>query len=364
MREKITRTLLDDLGKGQIHILIHNADDDLKDYLFRTLIHQIQERFPGCLIYPFFRVQQKNDIVPILESLSKLTCDRIIIILEDLLSFDVPESVINMFYGNNNIDLIAASTINPNHFFNDFQKSLIAGRYKTYFCPPMLFEDAIKEKGSSYHLGGLSELKAKSFEKAKAVYTFLLNNAGNVISFSYIKNHLGFDINLVTLIEIINYMNARGMIYLLNRMDVDKKQLLNNKFVVYPTFINDLDLSAFDDETKYYLKLESGVVAKIFNENDLAYYGVSFHFKSLDIGRAKITYHNGFFVTDKNGQTKFIIKTQFRTEYKSEYNKTSLLTPIIIASLGKQDLIMADDGVQYCGIETFLDEEFDYGRLS
>ena len=365
MNKRVLKELLNDLGNGKAHIIIHNVEDNINDFLFDALTKELQSIYPDCLIYPFEKANTKYDIIPILESISKINKGkRLIIIVENLTSFYVPESIINMFYGNHEIDLIVSTNISLEYYFNDHQKTLVAARYRIYFCPPMLYEDMSLIKSTSPHIGGLNGLKQSTYERGKQIYSYLLNHSGETLTYSKIKTDVDPKINLLTIIEIINYMVARGMIYLINRMDVDKLEVLDSKFVIYPTFISDLDFSTLNDETKYYLKLEASLVAKIFNEDDMVFYGISYHYEVHTKGRVRITYNNGFAVGNKYGQIKYIIKPSFQTDYRQEYNKTSLLTPVIIVSLGKGDIIKGNDGVKYCGIETFLDKEFEYERLS
>ena len=349
--ELIIEKILNDLGNGMAKIIECNKDIDSKSFLFKNVKNRIKEKINNCLFFEFNNDSlSKKDILKELEKIEKIIKDnKAVILVDDLFSYYAPEAIINLFFGNNNIDLIFTSNIEISYKLKS-KETIVRGRYNSYFLEPMIFYEEINK--SVLHTKALENYKYQ--KEAKEIYKYLLNHAGEHLSYHKIYESLKIKKNINFYINVIEYMSKSKMIYFLEIKNIKEFKKKTYGFIVYPTFISDLELSSLSSDKKFIANKEATVVSKLVSRGFNVYAATSYY--AAYVNNVYVTrniYNAGFLIEyyDK----KALIKIYFDNDESIErFIKLKTKIPQIIIVLSNMNLKIDDNEIAYYGLENFL----------
>lgn len=352
--------ILNDLGNGKAKIIECNKENDVKNFLFFEVKNEIKERLNNCLFFEFYNDgSSKKDIFKELENINKIyQNNRTIILICDLFSFCSPEAIINLFYGNKNVDVIISSNIEVSYKLKN-KDTEIRGRYISYFVDPTSFT-SINE--NILHIKPLENYKYK--DEAIELYKYLLNHSGEVLTYRSICDSSKIKKDLYFYIKTIEYMNKTKMIYLLEIKNIKDLKKKAYGFIVYPTFIFDLELSDLTYDKKFRLNKESIIVSKLISYGFLVSYAISFYGDYVNNKYITRNVCNAGFLIESYSR-KSLIKICFNNDTSIErFIKLKTKIPQIIIVLSNMNLKVDDNGMIYYGLNNFLADGLkNYGKL-
>lgn len=365
-REVILNSIKDNIGSGKVNVIFTPKGIDGESFLLNDLSSFLKELFPNCFI-SFIRDNTRTYELDLFNSFVDI--DRnFFILINDLSLFKDPLSIINMFYGNKKINIIATTTVNMKRLSG---KNItdIRGRYINYFYPPYLYGDEIDDNNISY-----SSLFEKYFANykfkslAQKIYSKIVEDAGDILSFRTLYQVCRNETSLVTFVEIMNYLNDAGLFYLLPRVEIDDLEELEYGYAYYPTRCYDILKLSTNPNINQRIKAyyDSLIVARAFYDNQIITRAFHASRETISAERIFVKLNNCFLVKNK-GET-ILLKTHYFDEddistnmfvnYKGKFQK------IIVD--GSDDAFYKDKkGILRCGVKYILKKGiFSYGNIS
>ena len=254
-----------------------------------------------------------------------------------------------MFYGKSNISVITTSTINIDFALGN-KATQVSGRYINCFLSPELYT-INQPKNEKYHLDCL---EGSIYEKdGKELYTYIINHSGEVLSFRDIYQGVSNKRSLPYCVKLVNYMISIGMLYVLNRVEVQNGNTLSSGFVFYPTYVSDIDNTYLNPEKKYERKMEGYLIAKLFSQNYDVARAIGYHGEYIDgVYKTRVIFNRGFLVSSP--KAKYLIKIAFDDDMVSSFIKSKSNYLRVVALLGSMEWKSDSNGVIYCGLENLL----------
>ena len=364
-RDAILQSIKENLNSGKINIVFTPKGVDSESLLLTDLKSFIEKNFENSIIF-YSSGSEKQYSVELFDSVISSN-KKAFLLIDDLSQFNDPNSIINTFYGNKNINVIATTSINVEKLAGKDMTD-IRGRYISYFYPPYLYgDDYDTSKKSIRNMFRLYFSDYRHKENAKKLYMYVLNHSGELLTLRKIYSECGVGISLVTFINIFNYLRDSGLFYLLTRINLNDLTELDYGFVLYPCRCFDILSSEIDvDEQKrqkiYY---ESSLVAKVLYDNQIIHR--AFHVKRgiADGKRVSIQLSDSFLI--KSNNQSILLKFSFPgdndkslelfKEYKGNIQK-------MIVFYNDSGFRQDEHGIIKCGIKHVLEKGvFSYGNI-
>ena len=367
IRHNILSSIKENIGSGKINIVFTPKGVNSEAFLKKDLRNFLEKNYENCVI-SFSNGHTTGYDIDLFNSFISSN-KKVFVLLNDLSKFEQPIGIINMFYGNKNIDVIATTSLSIKRLSGK-NISDIRGRYISYFYPPFLYGDEINDHQDSIaFLFNLYFLNYKHIKIAKKLYFFLLNHVGQILSFRQLYSECGNGISLVTFVGIVNYLHDSGLFYLLTRIELGTFNEMDYGFAFYPTRC--FDIFSEDEEVKlnkaqrlkgYY---DSLLVAKAFYDNQTIYRAFHIKKETIDEKRINVQLSNCFLIRNKNQYV--LVKTDYYSEddrllnifkkYKGNIQK-------IIVDETDRGFQLNSDGIIECGISFLLKKGiFSYGGI-
>ena len=184
------------------------------------------------------------------------------------------DSIINLFVNSKTAHLIATSNINLN-----LANTNNRGRIATIYFPPFQYEDYLESNHSSlidYLKANIDDLSIalsdyKYKDDALKIYKTIIDQISYPISFPSLYSSSNVNVSLNTFVKIYNYLENRGYVYGIQKMDVSTMEPLSNTLYIYPSFISNIIDESKSNEVVTKRVLESCVVSKLIYERNLLY---------------------------------------------------------------------------------------------
>lgn len=365
-REVILNSIKENIGSGKVNVVFTPKGIDGESFLLDVLSSFLKNNFPDCFI-SFIRDNTKTNKLDLFNSFINVE-KRFFILINDLSLFKDPLSIINMFYGNKNIDIIATTSVNIKQLSGKNMTD-IRGRFINYFYPPFLYGDKFDDKNDSF-----SQLFDKYFENykfktlAKKIYSVIIKNSGDVLSFRTLYILCKNETSLVTFVEIMNYLHNAGLFYLLPRVEIDNFEELEYGYVYYPTRCYDILKYSNNPNVKQKTKAyyDSLIVARAFYDNQTISRAFHTSRETISKERVFVKLNNCFLVKNKNESV--LLKTNY-------FNDDDISTNMFVNYKGKFQKILVDEsdaafhldekGILRCGVKYLLEKGiFSYGNIS
>lgn len=365
-RKTILNLIRDNVGSGKVNIIFTPKGIDGESFLINDLSSFLKEVFPNCFI-SFIRDNTRTYELDLFNSF--IDADKnFFILINDLSLFKDPLSIINMFYGNKNINVIATTSVNIKQLSG---KNItdIRGRFINYFYPPFLYGDELDDNSVSS-----SELFNKYFANykfkslAQKIYSTIVEDAGDVLSFRTLYKACHNETSLVTFVEIMNYLHDAGLFYLLPRVEIDNHEELDYGYVYYPTRCYDILNLSTNPNMSQKLKAfyDSLIVARAFYDNQTISRAFHTSRETISSERVFVKLNNCFLI--KNDDETVLLKTNY-------FNDNDISTNMFVNYKGKIQKILVDDsntafhldekGILRCGVKYILEKGiFSYGDIS
>lgn len=354
-RDAIFQSIKTNLNSGKMNIIFTPKGVDSESFILTDVKSFIERDFENSVIF-YSSGSEKQYDMNLFDSVVSSN-KKAFLLINDLSQFDNPLSIINMFYGNKNITIIATTSIAIERLA---EKDItdIRGRYVLYFFPPFLYEDDHNININSIH--NLFRFYFADFRHEKIaiqLYKYILINSGEILSIRNIYSKCGAGVSLVTFISIFNYLHDSGLFYNLSRIDLNNFTELDYGFALYPTRCFDIfsEEIQMDEQKRQKIYYESLLIAKSFYDNQIIYR--AFHIKrGVSNGkRINIQLNDSFLIKGKsqNILLKFFFpwdddeSLKLFKEYKGNIQK------MVIYS-NDSDFHLDERGIINCGINKAL----------
>ena len=364
-RNNILYSIKENIGSGKINIIFTPKGVNSESFILKDIKGFIEKNFEDGII--FYSTAESSRIDMDLFSTIVSSNKKVFVLLNDLSLFKDPLSIINIFYGNKNINVIATTSVHIKRLAGSDMTD-IRGRYISFFYPPFLFGDEVDMDKST--IKGMIENNFSDYKHkiiAKNIYQYLLPRVGQILSFRDIYSNCGNSVSLVTFVDIINYLHDAGLFYILPRVEIDDFEEMDYGYSFYPTRCFDV-LSKeveIDDYQRQKIYFDSLLVAKAFYDNQLIYRAYHTKRAGVDGKRINVQLSNCFLVKKNNQYV--LLKTnyyqdndrsmQMYLKYKGNIQK-------IIVSNGDMNFHIDESGIVRCGIKYILEKGiFSYGGI-
>lgn len=316
-REKILDFIKGEVGSGRPIIIFTPKGVDSESFLTNEVKPFLEENFNNCLIS--FSSAFSSEIDYRLFNSIASSDRKTFILIDDLSLYKNPLSIIQMLYGNNNVDVIATSSVLPS-FLAGKDETDIRGRYSLCFYPPFLYGDELNNN-QNYNIKDFFDHYFYDYrykKVAQKIYLYILKNIGQILSIRDIYLKCGEGVSLVTFVNIINYLKDSGLFYVLNRIKLDSLQTMNYGFAFYPCRAQDIMAKELDVDDLYREKAfyDSLILARAFYDGDEIYKAV--YFKKVTVGNKRINVNLNDCFLIKNGNKQLLMKTKFNKDNSSD----------------------------------------------
>lgn len=364
-RDVILQSIKENLNSGKINIIFTPKGVDSESFLLTNLKTFIEKTFENSIIFYSSGSGKKYDM-ELFDSVISSN-KKAFLLIDDLSQFDDPNSIINTFYGNKNINVIATTSINVERLAGKDMTD-IRGRYISYFYPPYLYgDDYDTSKNSIRNMFRLYFSDYRYKEYAAKLYTYILNHSGELITLRKIYSECGADTSLVTFTNIFNYLHDSGLFYMLTRINLNNLTELDYGYALYPCRCFDILSSEMkmDEHKRQKIYYESSLVARVLYDNQIIHR--AFHVKRgiADGKRVNIQLSDSFLI--KSNNQSVLLKFSFPwdndkslelfKEYKGNIQK-------MIVFYNDSGFQLDDYGIIKCGIKHVLEKGvFSYGDI-
>ena len=354
-RKILLDKIKENIGSRKVNIVFIPKGIDSEAFLMNDVKNMLEENYEDCVIS--YSVSTGKDDMNFLNSFIS-SKRKVFIMLNDLSQFSDPLSIINMFYGNTNIDVIATTSINIKRLAGK-EITDIRGRYISYFYPPYLYGDNIDERDTIDKMFEQYYYDYRYSELSREIYFYILNHVGQVLSFRDIYSHCTNNVSLVTFVDIINYLHSVGLFYILPRIEIDSSNELNYGYVFYPCRAYDI-LSGeikLDNSKRLKAYYDSMLVAKVFYDGQLIWSAFYVKKETFNGKRVNVQYNNCFLI--KNDNQRVLLKPNYYSNNEKNLNmfiKYKGNIQKIIVSDNDRRYHMDIDGTLKCGIKYILEK--------
>lgn len=339
------------IGNGKVKILLGPFSNSMERFLLQDVFNEFQSSkkifvinsdFPRDYLWKFL-----NDNIQ----------DGSLFIVNRLSLFENSDAIINMFSGKKTTDLIASSNIDFTRS-SELDSTKYRGRVQYIYFPPVLYDDFINSNESQL-LDYLRILNLKTFDyisdykycsQAKIIYEEINKQIGYPVSLNSVFSSSGVDVSINTFISIFNYLNSHGFLYVINKIDVKKMDLVKNYSYCYPTDVTSI-INSIDKGSDVMNKVvETFIVAKLIHENNLVYKAV---YRNSDSDPYNPLL-NTFLVI--SNEKRYFLKLYFKDNPASleRYEQYKALYPKYLLVTNKMDAGMDKNGITYMNALEFL----------
>lgn len=358
MKQKIYHILQSSIGDGKVKI-IYGPKGTGKTTCLLNVIKEYTERDERFIFISLDHMPYK-DILPYIKNVDN-NGKKTILLIENILSFEYVESLINLLFLCKNIDSFATSDVDIDYILKR-TATQIRGRIKTIFCPNYLFEEYVEDCNDdsviSYYKNMLTEHKLYATQKNPLVcdnelFGRMCQHINELCSYRMLYNECN-NKSLSTIIKKTEEIVGHFYFYKLNRFSLNTMQILKDKFYLFPTDYSLIPSDNLGEDRTLRKFLITSVVEKLIYDGWKVFIG-NYSFQRMIDFKRKYFVDNDTIVAKKYDRAAFIrIENSQEGNSNQVFNNINNAFPKIILTNGKSNYRYNSDGVIYCGIEMFL----------
>ena len=357
-RANILNFIKKNIDSGKVNIIFTPKGVDSEFFLMNDLRKFLENNFDNCLISYTSAYFQEFDLKLFNSFIT--TNRKIFVLINDLSKYKNPLSIIEMFYGNENINVIATTSISIKRLAGKNETD-VRGRFNLCFYPPFLYGDEcnIDSSDSIKKLFELYFYDYKYCQLARQIYLFLLRNVGLNISYRDIYANCGSGISLVTFVDVVNYLNDCGLFYIIPRKRLDSSEPMNYGYAFYPCRSQDILSKELDANDAYRTKayFDSMVVAKLLYDKCKIFKAFSFRRKMIGEKRVIVYSNDGILI--KKGNREVFLKTIYfdkdNTNFEMPFNFKGNIQKML-AFYNEKAAHFNESGIVKCFIKQILEK--------
>ena len=352
MRKKDLKIIQNNIGNGKVKILLGAYCSQVKEFLLKIIptlfndkkkIFVINDDFPKDYLFKY-----------LLDNIQ----DNALFLIHKLPGYLNVEAIINLFAGNKGCDLIATSNVDLVREYGE-DSTNIRGRIKYIYYPSVIYDDFI-DSGEKDVIAFLKKTKTNVFAEisnykycriAEMIMNEINKQIGYPLSISTIYGNIKVDVSLNTFTSIVNYLMKHGFLYVVNKMDLNKNDVVNNYVYFYPTDISSIVRADIKDDYIEDKVLETFAIAKMIQDNNIVWKAV---YRNSDNDPYNPLL-NTLLVMGEN--KKMFVKIYFKNNEQSldRYLKYKSLYPKYILVKDKVERAMDKNGVTYINVIDYLE---------
>ena len=358
MKQKIYHIIRSSIGDGKVKIIYGPKGTGKTTYLLNVIKEYTKhdERF----IFISLDNMPYKDILPYIKSIDN-NGKKTILLIENILSFEYVESLINLLFSCKNIDSFATSDVDIDYILKE-TATQIRGRIKNIFYPNYLFEEYVEDCNDdsviNYYRKMVTEYKLYAANRNPLVcdnelFGRMCQHINELCSYRMLYNECA-NKSLSTIIKKVEEIVGYFYFYKLNRFSINTMQVLKDKFYLFPTDYSLIPNSNFGDDRTLRQFLSTSVVEKLKYDGWEVFIGTYNFQRMIDLKR-KYLVDNDTIVAKKYDKVVFIrIESNQERNTNQVFNNINSSFPKIILTNGKSNYRYNSDGIIYCGIEMFL----------
>lgn len=351
--KEIKSRLLQTLGNGKAKIIQHNREQNFEDYFFNVFKSKIEEAIGPFILFKidpnFF---DKNIASGFEKIINMAQGNRVVLFIDDLFDFKDPDAIICTLYGKKNLDAFIFTNVDLPYKLKK-KETNVRGRYDYFYLPPAMSQ--IK-KSIGYHLKPIDKFYGANKEEVISIYKYLVNHAGEVLSYRDIWKGTGKANSLTSCVHATEFLFHYSMVFKLKRTNIETNKELDNGFVFYPTFSDDIDLTEFSSLEKQDIKQAILLISRMIVDGNDVSLAISTHGKDKN-GKylTRVLFKKGYLIT--NYDKKVVLRiSDSDDEELPIFKKTKTNIQHIVALPGHMEYRLDNDGIVYAGIEKIIEE--------